>query len=115
MKEEKFKVINLIRELIKYLDDFLDNFPKKDLELKNRIRKNSYDMLELAYEANITRDNEDKQKLIYKTAAKVKIVDFLINLCYDKQIINSKKYIKFGNGIEDINKYLIGWLKSIQN
>lgn len=115
MKEEKFKVINLIRELIKYLDDFLENFPKKDLELKNRIRKNSYDMLELAYEANLTKDNEDKQKLIYKTAAKVKIVDFLINLCYDKQIINSKKYIKFGNKIEDINKYLVGWIKSIQD
>ena len=115
MKEEKFKVINFIRELIVYLDDFLDNFPKKDLELKNRIRVNSYDLLELSYEANYTTDKQYKKKLLYKGIAKIKIIDFLINICYNKQIINSKKYVKFGNRIEDINKYLIGWIKSIQD
>lgn len=50
MKDEKFKVINFIRKLIVNLDSLLDNFPKKDIELKNRIRTNSYDLLELAYE-----------------------------------------------------------------
>jgi len=40
MKQEKFKVINFIRELILYIDSNLDNFPKKDIELKNRIRNN---------------------------------------------------------------------------
>ena len=41
------------------------------------------------------------------------IVDFLLNICYDKQIINSKKYLKFGERIDDILKYTLGWLKSI--
>ena len=36
MKEEKFKVINFIRELVVYLDKYLDNFPRKDIEIKNR-------------------------------------------------------------------------------
>ena len=40
IKEEKFKVIQFIRELIIYIDKNLDNFPKKDIELKNRIRIN---------------------------------------------------------------------------
>ena len=31
MKEEKFKVINFIRELIIYIDKYLENFPKKDI------------------------------------------------------------------------------------
>ena len=39
MKQEKFQVINFIRELIIHIDNNLDNFPKKDIELKNRIRK----------------------------------------------------------------------------
>ncbi len=52
MKEEKFKVINFIRKLVVNLDNLLDNFPKKDIELKNRIRENSYDLLELAYECH---------------------------------------------------------------
>lgn len=41
----------------------MDNFPKKDIELKNRIRTNSYDLLEIAYEANNTQDIKYKKKL----------------------------------------------------
>lgn len=113
MKEEKFKVIDFIRKLILNLDNLLDNFPKKDLELKNRIRQNSYDLLELVYEANVSSNIENKKRLLEKSIAKIKVVDFLVNICYDKQIINSKKYIKFGNSIEDIIKYLTGWIKSL--
>ena len=104
MKEEKFKVINFIRKLVLNLDSLLDNFPKKDIEIKNRLRNNSYDLLELAYQANMTVDKEKREEILDLTLAKVKIIDFLVNLCYDKQIINSKKYVKFGDSLEDINK-----------
>lgn len=114
MKEEKFQVINFIRNLIITIDKELSNFPKKDIEIKNRIRNNSYDLLELCYEANTTRNVEYKKQLLEKVIAKIKILDFLLNLCYDKMIINSKKYIKLGNRIEDIVKYINGWIKSIK-
>lgn len=52
MQKEKFKVINFIRELIINIDKNLDNFPKKDIEIKNRIRNISYDLLENVYIAN---------------------------------------------------------------
>lgn len=113
MKEEKFKVINFIRELIVYVDNNLDNFPKKDIELKNRIRNITYDLLELSYIANITKDT--KESYIEQIIAKVKVVDFLLNLCYDKQIINSKRYTKFGEKLDDILKYAIGWQKSLNS
>lgn len=113
MKEEKFQVINFIRKLILEVDKELSNFPKKDIELKNRIRKNSYDILELAYEANTTSDIENKKALLEKIIAKVKILDFLLNLCYDKMIVNNKKYIKLGERMDDIIKYTVGWIKSI--
>ena len=83
MKKEKFKVINLIRELILLIDSKMENFPKKEIELKNRIRMNSYDILELSY------------------------------LSYDKEIINQKQYYKFGTKMDDITKYACGWLKSL--
>lgn len=113
MKEEKFKVINFIRTLVLNLDSLLDNFPKKDIELKNRIRNNSYDLLELAYKANMTANKEHRREILEETLAKVKIIDFLVNICYDKKLINSKRYVKFGNTMEDINKYITGWIKSI--
>lgn len=113
MKEEKFQVINFIRKLIVSVDKELSNFPKKDIELKNRIRNTSYDLLELSYEANTICDIENKTKMLEKIVAKIKVLDFLLNLCYDKMIINHKKYIKFGEKIDDIIKYTIGWLNSL--
>ena len=115
MKEEKFKVINNIRELLVIIDNELDNFPKKDIEIKNRIRNNSYDLLEIVYYANNTSDVNKKIIELEKAIAKIKIIDFLLNLSYDKTIINSKKYFKFGQKIDDIVKFLIGWIKSINS
>lgn len=34
MKEEKFKVINFIRELVLTVDKELENYPQKDIEIK---------------------------------------------------------------------------------
>lgn len=115
MKEEKFKIINFIRNLLICIDKELDNFPKKDIEIKNRIRNTSFDLLEIAYQANTTSKNEDKKRLLELIFAKIKILDFLLNLCYDKQIINIKKYIKFGEKLDDIIKYSVGWKNSIKD
>ena len=84
MKEEKFKVINFIRELIIYIDKNLENFPRKEIEIKNRIRNISYELLELAYMANITQ--YDKNKYIEEIIAKIKVLDFLLNLFYTGSI-----------------------------
>lgn len=113
IKEEKFKVIQFIRELIVYIDRNLDNFPKKDIEIKNRLRNSSYDLLNLAYLANITRNINKKNELLEEIISKIKVIDFLLNLCYDKEIINSKKYMKLGNKMDDILKYTLGWIKTV--
>ena len=115
MKTEKFKIIEFIRQLIITIDKELINFPKKENELKNRIRSNSYDILELIYEANSSENIEFKISLLQKILAKVKVIDFLLNLSYDREIINSKKYLKLANRIDDITKYTTGWLSSMAN
>lgn len=114
MKTEKFKVLQFIRELIIVIDKEMDNFPKKDIELKNKIRMNSYDLLELAYETNSSQDIEYKKKILNKMIAKIKVIDFLINMSYDKKIITEKKYYKFGNKLDDIIKYVTGWINSFK-
>ena len=113
MKTEKFKVIQLIRELLITIDKEMDNFPKKDIELKNRIRSNSYDLLEISYEANSIEAIAEMKRLLIKMISKIKIIDFLLNLSYDKKIITEKKYCKFGNRLDDITKYTTGWIKSL--
>ncbi len=113
MKTEKFKVIQHIRELILLIDKEMENFPKKEIELKNRIRMNSYDILELVYEANNSDDIILKKALLQKVIAKIKVIDFLLNLSYDKKIITEKKFIRFGDKIDEIAKCTTGWLKGI--
>lgn len=113
MKTDKFKVIQFIRELILAVDKQLDNFPKKDIELKNRIRTSSFDLLELAYEANTSDDIVFKKIQVTKMISRVKIIDFLLNLSFEKELITQKKYYKLAARIDDIIKYTTGWLKSL--
>ena len=111
MRVEKFKILQYIRELLIMIEKEMINFPKKDIELKNRIRNNAYDILEIAYEANTAEEIEYKKMLLLKVIAKIKVIDFLLNMSYDKGIINEKRYYKFGNKMDDIVKYVTGWLK----
>ena len=70
MKVEKFKVIDYIRQLLIMIDVELDNFPKKEIELKNRIKNNSYDILELSYQANSLEDIKEKINILHIIIAK---------------------------------------------
>lgn len=114
MKDEKFKVVQFIRDFILMTDKEMINFPKKDIEIKNKIRINSYDILEIVYEANLLENTQEKKRLLYKSIAKIKIIDFLLNLSCDKQLISQKKYLKFGNKLDDIVKYTTGWINSLK-
>lgn len=112
IKEEKFKVIQFIRELILYLDEMLEGFPKKDIEISRNIKQESYDMLKLAYTANVTTDTEYRKRNLEQIIVKIKLLDFFVDLSYGKKIINQKKYSKISLKLDDIVKYTTGWLKA---
>lgn len=111
MREEKFKVLQFIREFIVRVENELENFPKKDLEIKRRIKDSSYELLELVYQANMLEEVKDKKYLLVKAITKVKMIDFLINLSYDRELLPQKKYIKLSEKLDDIIKYISGLLK----
>ena len=110
-KNEKFQIVILIQKLIRDEDLYLLNFPRKEMELKQNIKNTSLELLKLVYEDNITGNAERQNMLQEKSLALVKFIDFLINLCYEKQIINSKKYIRFGESLEKILRYILAWRK----
>lgn len=113
MRSEKFKVIEFIRQLLVAVDKELENFPNKELELKKRIESNSFDILEIAYETNSIENTKEKISNLYKILAKIKVIDFLLNLSLDKELITSKKYLKLAARIDDITKYTSGWINSM--
>lgn len=109
MKQEKLIVINLVKDLIVKIDQNFINFPKKDIELKRSIKEISNSILLDIYTANTTTNFEKRVDLQESVIAKIKYLDFLVNFIYDKKIINSKKYLKFGEDLEYILKYVNGW------
>ena len=112
IKEERFKAIQFIREIIIYLDKMLENFPKKDLEISRAIKEESYNMLKLAYLANVTSKKEERKKSLEQIIVSIKLLDFFVNITYDKKIINQKKYLKVAQKLDDIIRYVTGWLNA---
>lgn len=110
MKQEKFKIVNLIKDLIVYIDQSILNFPKKEIELKHKIKDTAYNLLLYSYEANNRINVEKKIELQEKCIAYIKYLDFLFNLCYEKQIINGKRYLKYGERLDMIVRYIGGWV-----
>ena len=80
MKILQYTIINLIKELIVNVDQNLLNFPKKEIELKHKIKESGYNLLLLSYEANNTTDLERRVELQEKCIAVVKYLDFLFNM-----------------------------------
>ena len=109
IKQEKFKVVNLIKDLIVYIDEKLINFPKKEIELKHKIKETAYELLLDMYKANNTKNLEHRIELQENCIAYIKFLDFMFNLCYEKQIINGKKYVKFGERLDMIVRYIVAW------
>ena len=58
-----------------------------------------YGLLRLCYMANDTEDVVIKKQYQKELVSSVKFIDFLMDICYEKQIISHKKY-------------LAGWIKA---
>lgn len=115
MKLEKFKVIDSTRQFIIECTKRLENFPKKEIEISSKIKKNSYDMLEIAYYANSIEDIQNKIIQINLLLAKAKVIDFLLEVAVDVYCLTKKQYIKLANRLADIEKFSTGWLARIKD
>lgn len=115
MKKDKFIILNLVKQLIVDIDKYLINFPNKEIELKRKIRETAFNMLLDVYKANSTNNLQKRENIQESIIAQIGYLDFLINLCYDKQIINGKKYLRFGDSLDYILKYSTGWLNQTKN
>lgn len=99
--------------------DIISEFLMENIETKNitkvlsEMEEIMYERREISYEANVTENIELKKNLLNKIISKIKVIDFLLNLSYDKKLITEKKYYKLGQRLDDIIKYISGWLKKL--
>lgn len=108
---DRLELIKNIKKTIIYLDKIVSNFPRNEVVLVDQIKKVSYDMLELSYEANAL-EKKERNALQVKIIVKLKMLDFYLKLSCDKNYISYKKYTKIGEYLIDIIKQINGWMKS---
>lgn len=105
MKNE-FLIVKNIKEFIVSLDNFLNNYPRKEYELRNRLVNTSYDLLELVYRSNYKKDYLDR------ISSLISMIDFYLELSFKKKIINEKRVMNMSNKLLIINKMVYKWYES---
>jgi hypothetical protein len=109
--DDKLLIITRIKKTIIYLDGLIENFPNKETVLKDKLKNTIFELLEIAYIANINiediRIKHQKELLV-----KMKMLDFFIKISFDKKYISYKKYGQIGKHLLEINKLIQGWIKS---
>lgn len=109
MNNDRFKVINNIKLFIKYVDNIIVNYPRCSFNLKNRLENTCYDVLELLFLANIIKDGQLYQRQII---SKINMLDFYLELSYDKKYISLKALNKGIRQLDTISKMILGWAKN---
>jgi len=109
--KDNLLIITNIKKTIVYLDTVIDNFPTKEIVLRDNLKKSTYELLELSYMANIYNGEKrlDYQK---RTLVKIKLLDFYLKRSHEKKIISHKKYTTVSNHLLSITKLIQAWIKS---
>lgn len=102
---DKLLIVTKIKKTIQYLEKITVNYPNKEYVLKNKINEASYNILELAYKANIHKEINYMKDIIVQ----IRMLEYYIKLSLDKKIINYKKYENLGNYLLEINKMITSW------
>ena len=108
--KDNLLIASNIKKMINYFDKIIINFPRNEYILKDKILKNSYEILELVY---FTNELNPKDRIIYqkKIISKIKMIDYYFKIGLDKKYISCKKYVNVGNCLSNSIKSLYGWIK----
>ena len=108
--QDKLIIITKVKQLIEYIDNILINFPTIEKELKTNIINKLYELLETLYFANIDIDNRKEYQI--KSLVYIKMLDYYINISFNKKLINYKKYYNIGNKLLEITKMIYKWINN---
>lgn len=100
-------IILRLKKTIVYIDKILENFPRSEYILKERITNSMYDILELSFDAYI--DKENKNKIIKNILTKIKMLDFYLKISFDKNAISHKNIKNISINLRDITNLYYAW------
>ena len=108
-----FKILQKYKSFLMNLDNSLENIPRKDIYLKDRIKNISLDVLK-----DILLCSYDTSSVkMYRTSIKANIalLDFMLERLLLKKYISEKNLYKLANELVEINKMVTGWLNNSES
>ena len=106
MNDNNFLIVTKLKKTIEYIDNHLQNFPHKNIELKQRIIKDLFDTLEFCYLAN---NNYDKNNYQLKSIVKLSMIDYYLKISYKKDLISKKQYELISKHLLEVKKMIFAW------
>ena len=109
MEEDKLLIITKFKKTYEYILKSLDNFPHKNIELKQHINNTVLDIIELCYYANNGYDVE-RNKIM--ALSKLSMADYYLKLSFKYDIISKKKYESIAKHLLEIKLMLKSWINT---
>ena len=104
------RILIRYKEFITYLDKVLENVPRKDMFYKDKIRKESIEVLELIIKIGFDEEKNINDKIIVRS--KLGVVDFLLDRLFNLKYISEKQIYKLGLYLSEIIKMINGIYKN---
>lgn len=101
-----FLILKQSKVLLTTITKYVENLPRKEYVLKDKIISNCFDIVELVLYANNIENKRDTQCLIL---SKVSALDFYIEICYSREYITQSTFNKVAADLLKLYKMLYGW------
>ena len=106
---DRFLIVRYVKDFILSIDSFVVNFPRKEFVIKDRIIKDSLDILEMVYIVNFDKNISN---LKYDILSKLSMLDFYLERCYKNKIIGEKLLRRKSNELTNITRLVNGWIRN---
>ena len=108
---KEVKVVEDTHQLLLWIIPLLDKFPRaRRFTLGERIESGLLEVLELLTDAAYRKE---KRTILSAANRKLSSVRHLWRLCFELQIISTKRYEHGARLIEDIGSQVGGWIKKL--
>lgn len=105
--KDKLLIVREIKSFIESLDEALINLPRREVVLKERFKKDSYDLLELVYMVNQMELRHIYQR---QCLTKISMLDYYLEVCFKKKYMSEKQVLKRSRKLLQMNKMMYGWI-----
>lgn len=105
-----FKILQKYKEFTIYLENLLQNIPRKDMYYKDKIRCVMYDLLDYIFRSSYD-DNKERLHYYEINIKYIAFLDFMLDRLYSNKYINENNLDKITYSLVEINKMVTKWIK----